>query len=147
MTATMSPRVSPLLPPRDAGYHRCLLETYFSDQYKIEQSPDEHDENADGASERSDSSSFALKPRDNPSMVAAAIAPMYRKRFKYIVQFGEGAVSHGNASRSNWVMPGQQRRIARRDSDFEERMAMVQAQMTFDAQRAKQVKCSTAVAR
>ena len=34
----------------------------------------------------------------------------------------------------------QQRRIAERNSDFEERMKMVQAQMIFDADRAKRVK-------
>ena len=135
----MSRRISPR--SRDLGYHRCLLEAYFSDEYKIEQSASEHDENADGASERSsEPSSFALEPRDNPSAVAAKIAPMCRKRIKYIVQFGEGAVSYGDARRSNWAMPGQQRRIARRDSDFEERMAMVQAQMTFDAEREKRAK-------
>ena len=34
----------------------------------------------------------------------------------------------------------QQRRIAERNPDFEERKRMVQAQMIFDAERAKQVK-------
>jgi len=139
------------------GYHRSLLETYFSDEYKIEL-----------GDEATADSSFALKPRDNPSVAAATIAPMYRTRFKYIVQFGRGTVSFRDAYKSNFnrvngrvldhaclsctcsnsilctdthnrndsgATPGQQRRIAERYSDFEERMRKVQAQMIFDAER------------
>ena len=120
------------------GYHRCLLETYFSDEYKIE-----HDDSSDKLP--ADSSSFALKPRDNPSVVTATIEPMYKTRFKFVVRFGSGEVSFGDAYRSkfnrvNGATPWQQRRIAERNSDFEERMKMVQAQMIFDADRAKRVK-------
>mmetsp|Transcript_36966 Transcript_36966/g.88436 ORF Transcript_36966/g.88436 Transcript_36966/m.88436 type:complete len:123 (-) Transcript_36966:359-727(-) len=115
------------------GYHRSLLETYFSDEYKIELVE------IDGDNATADSS-FALKPRDNPSVAAATIAPMYRTRFKYIVQFGRGTVSFRDAYKSNFnrvngATPGQRRRIAERYSDFEERMRKVQAQMIFDAER------------
>ena len=120
------------------GYHRSLLETYFSDEYKIELAEN-------GGDDATADSSFALKPRDNPSVALATIAPMYRTRYKFIVQFGRGEVSFRDAYKSNFnrvngATPEQQRRIAEKHSDFEERMKKVQAQMIFDADLAKQAK-------
>jgi len=77
-----------------------------------------------------------LKPKDNPSVLKATLAPMYFTRFKYSITFDDraGAVSFEDLyaitfNRSNGATPQQQQRIQDRHHAFKSQLEKMEATM------------------
>ena len=87
-----------------------------------------------------------LKPKDNPSVLKATLAPMYFTRFKYSITFDDraGAVSFEDLyaitfNRSNGATPQQQQRIQDRHHAFKSQLEKMEATMEHSRDDARKV--------
>eukprot|EP00563_Minutocellus_polymorphus_P018610 CAMPEP_0197719364 /NCGR_PEP_ID=MMETSP1434-20131217/3153_1 /TAXON_ID=265543 /ORGANISM="Minutocellus polymorphus, Strain CCMP3303" /LENGTH=220 /DNA_ID=CAMNT_0043304109 /DNA_START=175 /DNA_END=837 /DNA_ORIENTATION=- len=90
-----------------------------------------------------------LKPKDNPSMLKATLAPMYFTRFKYSITFDDrtGAVSFEDLyaitfNRSNGATPQQQQRIQDRHHAFRSQLEKMEATMEHNREEARKLALS-----
>ena len=87
-----------------------------------------------------------LKPKDNPSVLKATLAPMYFTRFKYSITFDDrtGAISFEDLyaitfNRSNGATPQQQRRIQDRHHAFKSQLEKMEATMEHSRDEARKL--------
>mmetsp|Transcript_26550 Transcript_26550/g.76670 ORF Transcript_26550/g.76670 Transcript_26550/m.76670 type:complete len:221 (+) Transcript_26550:185-847(+) len=90
-----------------------------------------------------------LKPKDNPSVLKATLAPMYFTRFKYSITFDDrtGAVSFEDLyaitfNRSNGATPQQQQRIQDRHHAFKSQLEKMEATMEHNREEARKLALS-----
>ena len=90
-----------------------------------------------------------LKPKDNPSVLKATLAPMYYTRFKYGISFDDrtGAVSFEDLyaitfNRSNGATPQQQQRIQNRHHAFKSQLEKLEATMEHNREEARKLALS-----
>ena len=87
-----------------------------------------------------------LKPKDNPSVLKATLAPMYFTRFKYSITFGDrtGAISFKDEyaitfNRSNGATPRQQQRIQDHHHAFKSQLEKMEATMEHSRDEARKL--------
>lgn len=90
-----------------------------------------------------------LKPRDNPSVLKATLAPMYFTRYKYGINFDDrtGAISFEDLyaitfNRSNGATPQQQQRIQDRHHAFKSQLEKLEATMEHNREEARKLALS-----
>mmetsp|Transcript_40805 Transcript_40805/g.75520 ORF Transcript_40805/g.75520 Transcript_40805/m.75520 type:complete len:223 (-) Transcript_40805:247-915(-) len=112
-------------------YRRALVARRFGKDYTVDFRSSTHAE---------------LKPVDNPSVLLAAIAPMFKTRFKYIIAFDDatGAVTFEDAyalnfNRANGATPEQQERIQSRHREFKDRLEKMEAEMENNYEEARKL--------
>mmetsp|Transcript_24085 Transcript_24085/g.58163 ORF Transcript_24085/g.58163 Transcript_24085/m.58163 type:complete len:227 (-) Transcript_24085:20-700(-) len=87
-----------------------------------------------------------LRPKDNPSILKATLAPMYFTRFKYSITFDDrtGAISFEDLyaitfNRSNGATPQQQQRIQNRHHAFKDQLEKMEATMDHNRNQARKL--------
>ena len=87
-----------------------------------------------------------MKPKDNPSVLKATLAPMYFTRFKYSITFDDrtGAVSFEDLyaitfNRSSGATPQQQQRIQDRHHAFKSQLEKMEATMEHIVDEARKL--------
>jgi hypothetical protein len=112
-------------------YRRGLIFSRYGNEYRIEmESP----------------TRATLKPKTNPSLLKATLAPMYYTRFKYRITFDDrtGAVAFEDCyaitfNRSNGATPEQQRRIQDRNRAFRDQLDRMEATMEHHREEARKL--------
>ena len=112
-------------------YRRALIFSRYGNDYRIEM----------------ESPSWAtLKPKTNPSLLKATLAPMYYTRFKYRITFDDrtGAVAFEDCyaitfNRSNGATPEQQRRIQDRNRAFRDQLDQMEASLEHHREEARKL--------
>ena len=110
------------------AYREALVASRFGNEYSIDF------ESATKA---------VLKPKDNPSVLKATLAPMYFTRFKYSIIFDDrtGAVAFEDLyaitfNRANGATPQQQQRIQDRHHAFKNQLEKLEATMEHNREEA-----------
>ena len=116
------------------AYREALVTSRFGNEYSVEF------ESATRA---------ILKPKDNPSVLKATLAPMYFTRFKYGISFDDrtGAVSFEDLyaitfNRSNGATPQQQQRIQNRNHAFKSQLEKLEVTMEHNREQARKLALS-----
>ena len=116
------------------AYRGALVASRFGNEYSVE---------------FESASRAILKPKDNPSVLKATLAPMYFTRFKYGISFDDrtGAVSFEDLyaitfNRSNGATPQQQKRIQDRHHAFKGQLEKLEATMEHNREEARKLALS-----